>query len=244
MCGAPRGCTTAVALRQRAHQRAGAAGMIEVHVGEEQEVHRVARDAELVERGEYQRNGGVGAGIDDGGPDRPTTTMCEASICGRTYSVSTAVMPSANFVRRGMTAFMALSRATYQHERKLLLTTVMVVRGRLAAHARRRRTRQPGARQHSAGRHAAHRAARGLPELARREFRRLAAGRRHADRHALRRRRAAASRCDAARRARTAHVLPRAGDRGARRRNRRWRPASCSCRTRAATRTRRSTTTT
>ena len=54
--------------RQRAHERAGAAGMIEVHVREEQEVHRVGRELQLLERREYQRNGGVGPGIDDRRP--------------------------------------------------------------------------------------------------------------------------------------------------------------------------------
>ncbi len=62
-----------------------------------------------------------------------------------------------------------------------------------------------------------------------------------ADRHALRRRRAVASRGHAAGRARTAHVLSRAGDRARARRNRPWRRASCSSRTWAAMRMRRFT---
>ena len=92
--------------RQRAHERTGAAGMIEVNMREEQVVHRVRGDLQLLERREYQRNGSIRAGIDDG-RSQPAATTCAASICGRTYSVSTAVMPSANVVRRGMTAFMA-----------------------------------------------------------------------------------------------------------------------------------------
>ena len=51
--------------RQRAHERARAAGMVEVHVREEQEVHRVGRDLQLFERREDQRNGRVRAGVDD-----------------------------------------------------------------------------------------------------------------------------------------------------------------------------------
>jgi hypothetical protein len=53
--------------RQFAHQRTGAAGMVEVHVREEQVFDRVALDAELGQRREYQRNRGVRAGVDDGG---------------------------------------------------------------------------------------------------------------------------------------------------------------------------------
>ena len=83
--------------------------------------------------------------------------------------------------------------------------------------------------------------ARRLPELAWCKFRRLAARWRPADRHALRRCRAAASRGHAARRARATHVLSRAGDRGALAAIGAWRRASCSSGTWAATRMRRST---
>src|SRR5262249_42867142 len=52
----------------------------------------------------------------------PTTITCEASIWGRTYSVSTAVMPSANWVRRGRLWFMGPAQLS-----KLLLASVMAV---------------------------------------------------------------------------------------------------------------------
>ena len=42
--------------------------MIEMHVGQEQVIHRLALDAEFRQRGEHQRDGGIGAGIDDRGP--------------------------------------------------------------------------------------------------------------------------------------------------------------------------------
>ena len=53
---------------QRLHQCAGATGMVEMHVGQEQEIHGIARHAEFIEGGEDQRHGGVGPGIDDRGP--------------------------------------------------------------------------------------------------------------------------------------------------------------------------------
>jgi hypothetical protein len=53
-------------VRERLHQGARAAGMVEMHVCEKQQVHRFRRQAQLFEPGEYQRNGRVGTGIDDG----------------------------------------------------------------------------------------------------------------------------------------------------------------------------------
>ena len=52
--------------RKRAHQRPGAACMIQVHVREEQQIDRVGRDLQPFEGREYQRNGRVGPGVDDG----------------------------------------------------------------------------------------------------------------------------------------------------------------------------------
>src|SRR5262245_51714404 len=105
----------------------------------------------------------------------PDTTMWAASICGRTYSVSTAVMPSANFVRRGtLRSIVTRSpRATYQHEAQITPDNSHGSVDRRGHTGRGRGTRQPGPRQHSAGRHPAHGQTRGLHELARRELRGL-----------------------------------------------------------------------
>ena len=54
-------------VRQDLHQLAGTAGVIEVDVGEEQVVHLVPGDAELVERGQQPRRGWGGAGVHEGG---------------------------------------------------------------------------------------------------------------------------------------------------------------------------------
>ena len=68
MCGAPRGCTTAVAFGSSRMSAPGAAGVIQVHVGQEEVVDRIAFDAELRQRAQYQRYGRARAGVDDGGP--------------------------------------------------------------------------------------------------------------------------------------------------------------------------------
>jgi hypothetical protein len=91
--------------RQRAHERPRAAGMIQVHVGEEQEIHTVGEICNFSSAASI--SGTAVFGPVSTMAARPSdTTMCDASICGRTYSVSTAVMPSANVVSRGMTALM------------------------------------------------------------------------------------------------------------------------------------------
>ena len=54
--------------RQFAQQRAGAAGVVEVDVGQEQPVDRVTLDAESLERGEHVRRRQRGATVDDRGP--------------------------------------------------------------------------------------------------------------------------------------------------------------------------------
>ena len=52
-------------VRQLAHQGAGAAGVVEMHVRQQQVVDGCARHAELVERGEQVRYRVVGADIDE-----------------------------------------------------------------------------------------------------------------------------------------------------------------------------------
>ena len=53
-------------VRQRLHHLAGAARMVEVHVGQEQPVHLLAGDAEFVERRQQPRRRRAGAGVDEG----------------------------------------------------------------------------------------------------------------------------------------------------------------------------------
>ena len=53
---------------QRLQQRAGTAGVIQVHVREEEVVDRGALDAECRERGQQVRHGEVGADVDERGP--------------------------------------------------------------------------------------------------------------------------------------------------------------------------------
>ena len=197
-------------------------------MGEEQEVHLVGLDPQLLERREYQRDGRVGPGIDDRRPAAGHHDVRGVHLRANIFRVD-----GGDAVGEFRQSWHDCIHGLRQHSsmnRKLLLTIVMIGLGPCVTR-RGRRARQPGARQHSGGGHAPDGAPRRLPELAWCKFRRLAARRRPADRHALRRRRAAASRGDAAGRARTAHVLSRAGDRGTRRRNRPWRRASCSSRT-------------
>ncbi len=52
-------------LRQLAHQQPGAAGVIEVHVGEQQVVDRLTGDAELGECAEQQGDRRVGPDVDE-----------------------------------------------------------------------------------------------------------------------------------------------------------------------------------
>ena len=53
--------------RQLAHQRAGAAGMVEVHMRRDHELDGRARQAQRLERGQMARQREVGAGVDEGG---------------------------------------------------------------------------------------------------------------------------------------------------------------------------------
>ena len=54
-------------IGQLGQQNAGASGMVQVHVGEQNEVDRGACDAEMLERGEQPRHRIVGAYVDEGG---------------------------------------------------------------------------------------------------------------------------------------------------------------------------------
>ena len=67
MWRAPRGCTTRRARGSCCISRPGAAGVIEMHVGRDDEVDRVAREPGGGERGEQARHRVVGAGVDEGG---------------------------------------------------------------------------------------------------------------------------------------------------------------------------------
>ena len=67
MCGAPRGCSTRARVGQLLQQQPGAAGVIQVHVGQEDVVDRAARDAELGERRQQVRHRVVRADVDEGG---------------------------------------------------------------------------------------------------------------------------------------------------------------------------------
>ena len=53
-------------IRQRAHQRASATGVVEMDVREEQVVDGTGLETELRQCREYQRNGRVRAGVHDG----------------------------------------------------------------------------------------------------------------------------------------------------------------------------------
>ena len=52
-------------VRQSLHERSGASGVVEVHVREEYVVHRVACDAEVIERRQQARKAGRGARVDE-----------------------------------------------------------------------------------------------------------------------------------------------------------------------------------
>jgi len=54
-------------VRERLHHLAGTTGMIEVHVGEEQVVHLLARDPEFVQRGQQPRGSRRRPRVDEGG---------------------------------------------------------------------------------------------------------------------------------------------------------------------------------
>jgi hypothetical protein len=69
-------------LRQRAHQAAGTAGVVEVDVGQQHPVHRLGGDAERGERTEDARHRGVARGVDDAARPSCTITWMAAS-CGR-----------------------------------------------------------------------------------------------------------------------------------------------------------------
>ena len=66
-CGAPRGCSTALALGSASIIWPGAARVIEMHVCQEQVVDLLARDAEFVERRQQPGRGRAGTRIDEGG---------------------------------------------------------------------------------------------------------------------------------------------------------------------------------
>ena len=53
--------------RQFAHQQPHAAGMVQMHVGGDDPVHRIARQAHRVQRGQQARHAEVGAGVDERG---------------------------------------------------------------------------------------------------------------------------------------------------------------------------------
>ena len=223
MCGAPRGCTHRGGARQCAHQRARAAGVIEVHVREEQEFHRVALDAAArASAASISGTARVGPGIDDGRAPAGHHDVRGIHLRADIFGVDGG--DAVGELRQAWHDLHSWLAATYQHERKITphnrhgRALVPVAHGAVEERGNLVLDNIP------AGGHAADGAARRLPELAWCKFRRLAARRRLADRHALRRRRAVAPRGDAAGRARTTHVLSRAGDRGARRRNRPWRP--------------------
>jgi len=54
-------------VRERLHHLAGTAGVIEVHVGQEQVVHLLARDPEFVQRGQEPRGRRRRPRVDEGG---------------------------------------------------------------------------------------------------------------------------------------------------------------------------------
>jgi hypothetical protein len=92
--------------RQGAHQLSRATGMVKMNMREKQEVHLVGRKLQLPSAASINGTAVLGP-VSMTAARPPDTTMCAASIWGRTYSVSTAVMPFSNIVSRGMTAFMA-----------------------------------------------------------------------------------------------------------------------------------------
>ena len=57
-------------VRQLAHQQPRAAGVIQVHVRQQQEVHRLARHAELRQRGQQEGNREVGSDVNECGTSR------------------------------------------------------------------------------------------------------------------------------------------------------------------------------
>ncbi len=80
-------------IRQRSHQMPRAARMIEMHVSEDDVVDRGSRNAQLIQRGEQIGNRMRRADIYECRSARFCSTMCAAARPGRTYSVSTALMP-------------------------------------------------------------------------------------------------------------------------------------------------------
>ena len=135
MCGAPRGCTTAVARGSSRISAPGAAGVIEVHVGEEQELDRVAFDAELRERGQHQRYGGVRTGIDDGGASAGHHDVRGIHLGSHVFGVD-----GGDAVGELRQAWQTPTHGVRQHismNGKLLLTTVMACLT-IAAQARSR----------------------------------------------------------------------------------------------------------
>ena len=69
-------------MRELAQQRTGPARVVQVHVRQQQVVHRAARDAELIQRRQQIGHGEVGADIDEGG-----APAIHDQVCGRVSRV-------------------------------------------------------------------------------------------------------------------------------------------------------------
>ena len=102
---------------ERPHQCAGAASVIQVHVGQQQVVDRLGRDAELGERGEQVRHREVSADIDERG-----ATGILDDVCGGVTAVQVLGVDRGDAVRVAMEIGLhrnvdacRMARATHVH---------------------------------------------------------------------------------------------------------------------------------